>query len=270
MVREWSGIGCMIQEDLASLDEAAAALERLLDQSARIIAFTGAGISTECGVPDFRSPNSPWLTNKPIPFADYLASEDARIDAWQRKFKMDAMYAGAKPGRTHRALADLVYAGIVEAIITQNIDNLHQESGIAPERIIELHGNGSYAHCLGCNRRHELPAIREAFQASGRPPECEACGGIVKAATISFGQTLPPDSLKRAREAAESCDLFIVLGSSLVVKPAATLPLVACQNGARLVIVNREATPLDAYADLVIHADVGNLFEKLQKTDCFG
>ena len=254
----------MEQDTTRSLSEAAAAFERLIDRSSRIIAFTGAGISTECGVPDFRSPNSPWLTNKPIPFADYLASEEARIDAWQRKFTMDAMYAGAKPGRTHLALAEMVHSGVIEVIITQNIDNLHQQSGVPADRIIELHGNGSYAHCLSCFRRHELPAIRQAFEAHGRSPVCESCGGIVKSATISFGQSLPPESLQRAKDAAESCDLFIVFGSSLVVRPAATLPLVARQNGARLIIINREATPLDTYADLVVHTEIASMIQHLR------
>lgn len=258
------GKDAMEQDNTNSLSEAAAAFERLIDRSSRIIAFTGAGISTECGVPDFRSPNSPWLANKPIPFSDYLASEEARIDAWQRKFKMDALYADAKPGRTHLALADMVHSGVIEVIITQNIDNLHQQSGVPADRLIELHGNGSYAHCLSCFRRHELTVIRQAFELDGRSPVCDSCGGIVKSATISFGQALPPDSLQRAREAAESCDLFIVFGSSLAVKPASTLPLLARQNGARLIIVNREKTPLDTYADLVVHTEISSMIRHLR------
>jgi NAD-dependent deacetylase len=176
---------------------------------------------------------------------------------------MDDLYAGAKPGRTHRALAAMVGEGQIEAIITQNIDNLHQASGVAPEKIIELHGNGSFAECLTCQRRHELSLIRGIFEKSGRPPVCEACGGIVKSATISFGQAIPTESLRRAREISESCDLFIVFGSSLSVQPAARLPLIAQHSGAKLVIVNREITPLDIYADLIIHEDIGNFIELL-------
>jgi NAD-dependent deacetylase len=176
---------------------------------------------------------------------------------------MDDLYAGAKPGRTHRALAAMVGEGQIEAIITQNIDNLHQASGVAPEKIIELHGNGSFAECLTCQRRHELSLIRGIFEKSGRPPVCEACGGIVKSATISFGQAIPTESLRRAKEISESCDLFIVLGSSLSVKPAARLPLIAQHSGAKLVIINREITPLDVYADLIIHEDIGNFIELL-------
>jgi NAD-dependent deacetylase len=251
------------QNETASLRGAAEAFQRLVDQSSCIVAFTGAGISTESGVPDFRSPDSPWLVNKPIHFSEYLASEAARIDAWQRKFRMDDLYAGAKPGRTHRALAKMIEAGQIEAIITQNIDNLHQASGVAPEKIIELHGNGSFAECLTCQRRHELSFVRGVFEKSGCPPICEACGGIVKSATISFGQSIPTEALRRAKEISESCDLFIVLGSSLSVKPAARLPLIAQHNGAKLVIVNREMTPLDIYADLIIHEDIGNFIELL-------
>lgn len=251
----------MRQNDTASLRVAAEAFQRLVDQSSCIVAFTGAGISTESGVPDFRSPDSPWLAKKPIHFSEYLASEAARIDAWQRKFRMDDLYAGAKPGRAHRALAKMVGAGQIAAIITQNIDNLHQASGVAPEKIIELHGNGSFAECLTCQRRHELSFVRGVFEKSGYPPICEACGGIVKSATISFGQSVPPDALRRALESSQSCDLFIVLGSSLSVKPAARLPLIARNHGAKLVIINREMTALDSFADLVVNHDIGNFIE---------
>jgi NAD-dependent deacetylase len=145
-------------------------------------------------------------------------------------------------------------------VITQNIDGLHQESGLTEEQVIELHGNGTYARCLACGRRHELDWVRRQFEAGGDPPECIACGGILKSATISFGQAMPEEPMRRAQKLAASCDLFLVAGSSLVVYPAAAFPAFAKENGAQLVIVNREPTPLDGAADLVIHAEIGSVF----------
>jgi NAD-dependent deacetylase len=246
--------------------------DRIEDLKARvaragvIAGFTGAGISTESGVPDFRSPNSPWTRNKPIPFEAFLRSEEARREAWRRKFAMDDLYRGAQPNRGHRALAALVQSGKMPAVITQNIDGLHQESGIEPERVIEIHGNGTYATCLSCRRRYELDWVRPRFEAVGVPPDCEACGGIVKSATISFGQAMPGEPMRRAQQLALSCDLFLAVGSSLVVFPAATLPLVAKRNGAALVIVNREPTDLDEEADLVIRGEIGAILEPLIET----
>jgi NAD-dependent deacetylase len=222
----------------------------------RLVIFTGAGISTEVGVPDFRSPGSPWLTHKPVPFQDYIDSAEARIEAWRRKFAMDDIYRHFGPGATHQFIAEGVARGQVSAVVTQNIDNLHQRSGIADDKIIELHGNGSYARCMQCERRHEIPAIRTHFDQHGYPPVCDDCGGIVKSATISFGQKMPTEALRRAREAMIRADGVIVLGSSLVVRPAADLPLMAKEGGARLLIVNREKTPLDSLAECVIRGDL--------------
>lgn len=232
-------------------------LKALIAEARMVVGFTGAGISTESGVPDFRSPNSPWMRNKPIPFDIFLQSEDARREAWRRKFAMDDLYRHAQPSRGHLALASLIAQGKMPAVITQNIDGLHHESGIPAERVIELHGNGTYATCLSCGRRHELEAIRARFEAQGAAPACDACGGVVKAATISFGQAMPEDALRSAQDLALACDLFLVVGSSLVVHPAAALPALAKQSGATLVIINREPTALDDLADLVIRAEIG-------------
>ncbi len=232
------------------------ALQGLIARARRITALTGAGISTECGVPDFRSPDSPWRRNPPIPHADWLSSPAIRAEAWRRKFILDDAYAGAGPGRTHRALAALAARGRLGCVVTQNIDGLHQATGLPASRLVELHGNGTYAHCLSCGTRFDLEPLRRAFEASGEPPVC-ACGGLVKSATVAFGQALPAEALRRATEAALDCDLLLALGSSLVVRPAATLPRLAKRNGAVLVIVNREPTPLDAEADLVLRGDVG-------------
>jgi NAD-dependent deacetylase len=227
-------------------------------QEARIVAgFTGAGISTESGVPDFRSPDSPWMRNKPISFEHFLQSIEARREAWRRKFVMDDLYRHAKPSRGHMGIASLIASGRMPAVITQNIDGLHQASGLSDERVIELHGNGTYVKCLSCGRRHELGWVRERFESSGDPPECVNCGGVLKSATISFGQAMPEGPMRRAQKLMASCDLCLVLGSSLVVYPAAAFPAFAKENGARLVVVNREPTPLDNAADLAIHAEIG-------------
>jgi NAD-dependent deacetylase len=239
-------------------------LHQAVKQSRRLVIFTGAGLSTESGVPDFRTPGSPWMANKPIPFEAFLASAAARKEAWRRKFTMDDSFAGAQPSTVHRLLADFVREGRALGIITQNIDGLHQEAGTPAEKLIELHGNGTYATCLDCGLRHELSAIRPVFEATGRSPLCDDCGGLVKSATISFGQRMPEEAMRRADALARAADLFLVIGSSLVVHPAAQLPLVAKAAGAALVIVNREATPLDGAADLLVRAEIGAAFARLQ------
>lgn len=244
-------------------EDAIAELHAMLDRADSIVSFTGAGISTESGVPDFRTPGSPWMVNKPIPFEAFVQSREARIEAWRRKFAMDDHYRDARPNIGHRALARLVTEGRSPAIVTQNIDGLHQASGVPEEQVIELHGNGTYASCLNCGWRHELAAIRPAFEATGEPPACIMCAGPVKSATISFGQAMPQQQMMRAQELALECDLFLVVGSSLVVYPAATLPIIAKRQGAKLVILNREPTDLDPIADLIIRAESGVALARL-------
>ena len=169
---------------------------------------------------------------------------------------MDDIYAGAEPGRSHRAMVRLASEGRLVAVITQNIDGLHQAAGLSADRLVELHGNGTFARCLSCGLRHELAPIREHFEATGLAPRC-ACGGLVKSASIAFGQPLDAAAIRRATEAALACDLMLVLGSSLLVRPAARFPELARRHGAQLVIVNRQPTPLDAAADVVLRADIG-------------
>jgi len=234
----------------------------MVQEAGLIAGFTGAGISTESGIPDFRSPGSPWMRHKPIPFDLFLQSAEARREAWRRKFAMDDLYRGARPSQGHIGLAALAASGRMPAVITQNIDGLHQESGLSADQVIELHGNGTYAKCLACARRHELDWVRQCFDADGDPPECIACGGVLKSATISFGQAMPDEAMRRAQKLTRSCDLFLVAGSSLIVYPAAAFPAFAKENGATLIIVNREPTPLDSEADLVIHAEIGPIFSK--------
>lgn len=248
------------------MDELAPPARRLIDmvrEARRVVAFTGAGISTECGIPDFRSPGGLWSNNMPIDFQTFLSSPEMRAEAWRRKFAMEDAFREARPGRGHRAIAHLVRVGKASHVITQNIDNLHQMSGVAPDRVIELHGNGSYAHCLDCGCRHELEEVRVVYERDGAPPDCRDCGGIVKTATISFGQAMPEREMRDAEAATLACDLFLAIGSSLVVFPAAGFPLMAKRNGARLAIVNREPTDLDRFADLVIAEDIGTVLEPL-------
>jgi NAD-dependent deacetylase len=238
-------------------DHDIAALERLLQEARRVTVFTGAGISTESGIPDFRSPGGIWTRYQPIDFDDFLRSEAARREAWRRKFATDPTIRAARPNRGHRAVAALVQRGKAASVITQNIDGLHQASGVPEERVIELHGNTTYAHCLDCRRRYEIEALRLAFERDAVPPRCADCGGLVKTATISFGQPMPQEAMERAERETLAADLFIVAGSSLVVYPAAGFPELAKRNGAALVIVNRDPTGLDDVADLVLNRAIG-------------
>ncbi len=234
-----------------------ATLRGLIEAARRVVVFTGAGISTESGIPDFRSPTGIWTTSRPIMFQDFLASAEVRRETWRRKFASDAVVLAAKPNRGHQAVAHLIRQGKASAVITQNIDGLHQDSGIPPARVIELHGNATYAHCLDCGERYELEPLRAVFERDGDVHDCAECGGFIKSATISFGQAMPEAPMARAREETLAADLFLVLGSSLVVHPAAGFPVMAKQAGATLVIVNNEATPLDDIADLVIRRPIG-------------
>jgi NAD-dependent deacetylase len=242
-------------------------LAQLLAQSRRAVVFTGAGISTESGVPDFRSPGGIWSRMKPIYFDEFVASEEKRREAWTRTFSGAMRWTGAVPNIGHYAIASLVARNKVAAVITQNVDNLHQDSGVPASQVVELHGNASYATCLDCGLRHELEVLKQSFLGRGEIPRCRDCEGLVKTATISFGQAMPADKMARAQEETLACDLFIVLGSSLVVYPAAGFPLLAKDNGAELVIVNREPTPQDEIADLVIHDSIGAVMSTVVKRD---
>jgi NAD-dependent deacetylase len=232
-------------------------LARMIDEARCVVVFTGAGMSTESGIPDFRSPGGVWSRMKPIYFQDFVASEERRREAWTRTFSGAAGWVGARPNAGHFAVARLAAQGKVEVVITQNVDNLHQDSGVPEKRVIEVHGNASYAKCLSCGERHELADLKGPFLERGVIPACRSCGGLVKTATISFGQPMPEEAMARAEAATLACDLFLVLGSSLVVFPAAGLPLLAKRNGGALAIVNRDPTDQDAYADLVLHDEIG-------------
>lgn len=244
------------------MSDAAETLASLISQSNRGVVFTGAGISTESGIPDFRSPGGVWSKMKPIYFQDFVGSREMRREAWTRVFNRTAGWTGAQPNTGHYAVADLVKMGKVSTVITQNVDNLHQDSGVPEDLVIEVHGNASYARCLQCGKRYELEDLRPRWEA-GEDITCIFCTGLVKTATISFGQAMPEIEMTRAMEEAALCDLFLVLGSSLVVYPAAELPLIAKRAGAAVVIVNRETTDHDTYADLVVHDEIGPLMKQV-------
>ncbi len=232
-------------------------LARMIDVAERVAIFTGAGISTESGIPDFRSPNGTWTTQRPIDFSDFLRSDAARRETWRRRFEMEETLRRAAPNRGHRAVAELVRRGKCQAVITQNIDGLHQDSGIPDDRVIELHGNTTYASCLECGIRYEIEELRVDFEADNIVPHC-ACGGWVKTATVSFGQSMPVEAMRKAERETLLADLFIAIGSSLVVYPAAGFPELAKRNGSALVIINLQETGLDGVADLVLHQPIGD------------
>jgi NAD-dependent deacetylase len=232
--------------------------QSLIAAARRVVVFSGAGISTESGIPDFRSPGTGlWTKMKPVMFQDFIASDEVRQESWRRRFDGDRVIERAKPNKGHEAVAKLVREGKVTAVITQNVDNLHQDSGVPDAQVIELHGNARYAKCLDCELRYELADLEQEFLRTRRVGPCRSCGGIVKSATISFGQAMPEREMERALAATRDCDLFIVIGSSLVVYPAAGFPEMAKDRGAPLVILNREPTPLDPIADLVLHREIG-------------
>ena len=236
---------------------ARAALRQMISQAKRVVAFTGAGISTESGIPDFRSPGGVWSQMKPIQFQDFISDPSQRLEAWRRVFSGRAGWTGRTPNQGHMALVRLAVQGKLSHVITQNVDNLHQSAGLPADQVIELHGNASYATCLTCAAPYAIEDLRGAFLTTEMPPTCAHCGGFVKSATISFGQPMPAEPMARAEAATLDCELFLVLGSSLLVYPAAGFPLLAKRNGAALVIVNREPTDLDRYADLVLHDEIG-------------
>jgi NAD-dependent deacetylase len=234
-------------------------LAALVGRARRILAFTGAGISTGSGIPDFRGPKGVWQTRTPTYYQDFIASERARCEYWEFKLESWHVFRDARPNAVHTALVDLERMGKLEALVTQNVDGLHQAAGTSEQKLIELHGTNSLVECIGCGKRESPQRSMELFAASRRPPRCVGCDGLMKPAVVMFGQALVPDHLERAREAAESADLILALGSSLVVTPAANIPLFGAQRGTPYVIVNQGETPHDEIATLRIDDDVANV-----------
>ena len=223
------------------------------------VIFTGAGLSTESGIPDFRSPGGVWDRYNPedFYFQNFLSSEASRLKYWAMSTEMYESIRKAQPNLAHLAIAELEKLGRLDCVITQNVDDLHRKAGNTREKIIELHGNATYVTCLNCKKRYDRDDVQKRLQKENRSPLCDACGGLLKSATISFGQAMPVRETEQAYDRSSRCDLFIVIGSSLVVEPAASMPRVAKRSRARLLIVNRDPTPCDALADLVIQGQAG-------------
>ena len=237
-------------------------LSQYINEAKNIVIFTGAGISTESGIPDFRGPQGVWKTNTPIYFQDFIGSEEVRKDSWKRKFSGQDIIKKAKPNIGHLAVAKIINKHESAYLITQNVDNLHQDAGVPDDKITEIHGNAHYASCLDCGIRYELNSIKKAFLENETVPYCDSCGGIIKTATISFGQSMPEEGMQIAQRKTLGCDLFITIGTSLVVYPAAGFPKLAKEIGAKLIIINNEPTDFDPIADLVIHEQIGKVFSE--------
>jgi NAD-dependent deacetylase len=242
---------------MLSLEQQLQDAAELMQRAKRIVALTGAGISTESGIPDFRSPGSIWLQQPPVSYHDFISKPEARQRYWQSRRNLSAQVIAARPNAAHLALAELERKQILQAIITQNFDGLHHDAGNKAERIIELHGTSRAAACTLCGRRSSINELQQRIDAGEIDPGCPDCGGFLKSATILFGQRVPEAELTRARELAAECDLFLVVGSSLKVIPAATLPRIALKNNVPLIIINLQPTPLDDCADVVIHEKAG-------------
>jgi NAD-dependent deacetylase len=234
-----------------------------LAEARRGVAFTGAGISTESGIPDFRSPGGVWSRNRPVYFDEYLASGEARLEYWRQKCEAHAAFASARPNDGHEVLARWESAGRLRGVVTQNIDGLHQLAG--SRRVLELHGTAREIACLECAARWPADELVARFLASQVVPVCASCGGIVKHATISFGQMLPGEVLNEAVEWSRQADFYVAIGSSLVVTPAAELPRLAVLAGARLVIINRDPTPHDGLAAAILRAPIGSALRQLEE-----
>jgi NAD-dependent protein deacetylase/lipoamidase len=235
----------------------------LIAKSNRIVGFTGAGISTESGIPDFRSPNGVWANNRMIEYGEFISSREGRIEYWRQKVAIWPEMRDAQPNAGHRAFVELERQARLRAMITQNIDGLHQRAGNSPRLVIELHGTTTAAVCLTCEDRISMDEAVKRVEDGELAPECDRCGGLLKPATISFGQAMPAREMQDAAEAAKNCDVFLAVGSSLVVYPAATLPELAKRYGAALIIINRTETPMDAIADLVVNDEIGEALPKL-------
>ena len=233
----------------------------LIAKSKRIVGFTGAGISTESGIPDFRSPNGVWANNRIIEYQEFVSSHAGRVEYWKQKVAMWPEMRDAQPNAGHLAFAELERLGKLRAMITQNIDGLHQRAGVT--NVIELHGTTVESVCLTCGDRISMDEAMRRVEEGDKAPECEHCGGLLKPATVSFGQSMPAREMELAVKACYDCDVFLAVGSSLVVYPAAALPELAKQNGATLIIINRTPTQMDAIADLVINDEIGSSLPRL-------
>jgi len=240
------------------LDEFAAKIR----ESDEIVVFTGAGISTESGIPDFRSPGGIWTRYRPVTFQEYMTSESARIEAWKRRLDGWEQYKNAKPNVGHHFIQALSLKEKLIGLITQNVDGLHSMAGLADDKIVELHGSNRKILCMGCAKEFAPEPIINSLVGDFASPKCDSCGGILKSATVSFGQAMPEQAMRVAQEWTEQAEVFIVMGSSLQVQPAASFPEWAKRNGALLAIINREEGPLDGLADFVHNGSIGEFCGK--------
>ncbi|HPW34980.1 MAG TPA: NAD-dependent protein deacylase [Syntrophorhabdus sp.] len=234
-------------------------IAELIVNAKRIVVFVGAGLSTESGIPDFRSPGGVWDKYDPedFYFQNFVSSEASREKYWQMATEMYDSMKDAMPNQAHLAVAELEKLGKLDCLITQNIDGLHFKAGNTPDKVLELHGTAMYVTCLNCNKRYDREEVQLRIAKGEKAPRCDECTGPLKPATISFGQSMPEQETREAYERSGTCDLFIVIGSSLVVQPAAYMPVVARKSGAKLVIINRDETSCDDIADIVVKAQAG-------------
>lgn len=235
----------------------------IITSAKQVVVFTGAGVSTESGIPDFRSPGGIWSKYQPIMFQDFMASEEMRRESWRRGKETYHLFADVEPNPAHRAIVKLEKMGKLNCLITQNIDNLHQKAGNSPDLVIELHGTAMYVLCMDCGKRWPRGDIQEWLEQGVEIPLCDECGGIMKSATVSFGQPMPEAETMEAQRRAQQSEVFIVVGSSLVVFPAAQMPMIAKQNGAKLIIINLGETAYDKHADVRISGKAGEVMEHL-------
>lgn len=245
-----------------NVKDARTALTQAIRDADKICFFTGAGISTHSGIPDFRSPGGIWSQYRIIEYAEFLSSEAARREDWDRRFHMAELFATAEPNAAHAFIADLVNQGRANGVITQNIDGLHQRAGVSADDVVEFHGTGAYAHCLSCGKRNEVDEVERHIDETDDIPNCE-CGGLIKAAVVSFGENLPPSNIQRAEMMIQTADLVIAIGSSLQVWPASGLLEAALRRNSALLIINREQTPFDASARLVLRGDLVEITKRI-------
>jgi NAD-dependent deacetylase len=249
---------------MIGMEKTLSTLKSLIKESSRIVGFSGAGISTESGIPDFRSPGGVWSTNRTVLFEEFLNSEEDRVEYWRQKSEIWPEMRDANPNQGHYFFRDLAKKNKLLGLITQNIEGLHQQTGLPTEMIVELHGTMIHASCLSCGARISMDEACEKIKQGELSPRCYSCiNGLLKPSTVSFGQSLRSDDLAQASVWASNCDLMFAVGSSLVVQPACGYPLLAKQNGAKLVIINRTETPIDQMADLVIHDEIGKILGAL-------
>ncbi len=236
----------------------------LIVQSKKLVIFTGAGVSTESGIPDFRSPGGIWTKFDPDDFTiqKFVKNAKTRLKQWTH-LADDGLMVRADPNRAHFAVAELEKMGKLECVITQNVDNLHQKAGNSPERVFELHGTMGWARCMNCADRVPIDIVLDRFRVNREMPVCENCLGMIKPDVVFFGESLPVDALENSVAYSKRCDLFIVIGSSLVVYPAAYMPIYAKESGARLVIINNSRTELDSQADMIVRGSAGEIMEKI-------